>query len=100
MGTEAPVLRTRTLGTNLPARDRPTDRPTDREKSGGSSFCSAQRAPFRFCGSLLPFASTSDALMSSQTAMGSQINTPSPSALLKPLKSVKDVVAGTCGGIV
>jgi len=38
--------------------------------------------------------------MSSQTAMGSQINTPSPSALLKPLKSVKDVVAGTCGGIV
>ncbi|QDZ24926.1 mitochondrial carrier protein [Chloropicon primus] len=32
--------------------------------------------------------------------MGSQINTPSPSMLLKPLKYSKDVVAGTCGGIV
>merc|ERR1712032_1310635 len=32
--------------------------------------------------------------------MSSQINTPSPHGLLKSLKRGKDVVAGTCGGIV
>jgi len=33
-------------------------------------------------------------------SMSSQINTPSPHGLLKSLKRGKDVVAGTCGGIV
>merc|ERR1711937_942223 len=38
-------------------------------------------------------------MTTSQASMG-QINTPSPSMFLKPLKYSKDVVAGTCGGIV
>merc|ERR1712032_683582 len=67
----------------------------EKRTSHSNFFCSGRqrRDPVRAKGSGL--MTTTQA-----PSMSSQINTPSPHGLLKSLKRGKDVVAGTCGGIV